>query len=161
MIDTEAAWLAGFIDGEGSIMVICSRRKGPKCPHPFYDGVVAACNTDKRLISRCIEIAGGFSVTLKKNAENPKWKNAYHWRVKGSNVVTVLNRIMPFLVSKRRQAELVLRLKATMKVGSKPGRYGSTLTDCERKEKEAIWMEVKALNHRGVRPKASQASLGI
>lgn len=142
-------------------MVIRQFKKDPKCPFPFYDGVVCATNTNKTLIDQCIKIAGGFFVLAKLKDKNPNWKNAYHWRVKGSNVVTVLNRILPFIISKKLQAQLVLRLKSKMKVGSKPGRFGTALTPEERQEREAIWLEVKSLNHRGVRPKAVQGSLGI
>ncbi len=57
MNEIEAAWLAGFLDGEGSFMITRGWHNG--CAAPTYDAAVAATNTDRSLIDRCKQLAGG------------------------------------------------------------------------------------------------------
>ena len=100
-------------------------------------------------MERCQEIAGALVVNVKMNHKNSAWKEAYHWRAEGRNVVPILTELLPYLVEKKEQARLVILLKSTMRRGSKPGRYGTRLTDSERAEKERICFLVKDLNRRG------------
>jgi len=103
--ETDKAWLAGIMDGEGYISLI--RR------HTYYVPSVKVGNTNERLIHRCKEIldmAGiEYSVTYfdrgdRVNAK-PSWDIVMESRPR---VVAVLQLIQPYLVSKNEQAKLVL-----------------------------------------------------
>lgn len=109
--DTDLAWLAGFLDGEGTIGI--SRTNGKNWKHPYLRPAVQAPNTDRRAIDRMAEIIG--AVTGKPpaicvaNKGEGNWKKA--WRVRVSTqweLLLLLPAIMPYLVLKKRQAELCL-----------------------------------------------------
>ena len=147
MTPTEAAWLAGFLDGEGSFMVTRSFRK--TCAAPTYIAVVAAANTDIRLVERCKTLAGGCIVGIKSKSD--RWKDAYHWTLKGVGVGPVLVEIIPYLVSKKRQAELLLHLRSLTRIGSPPGRNSTRKTLEEVDQRTSVYIAVRDLNKRGPR----------
>ena len=145
MTPTDAAWLAGFLDGEGSFMVAKSWHLG--CSAPTYAAVVGASNTDKSLLLKCQSIAGGKIVTTA--AKSARWKDAHHWQIKGRSVEPLVRSVLPYLVGKRRQAELLLKLRALTHLGSKPGCFSTRKTPAEVAERADIHALVKALNARG------------
>jgi len=153
MTPTEAAWMAGLIDGEGTITVLKFQRKSGNCPHALYAPLLTVTNTDKRLIDRCIKLCGGYCVTVFCGRRNPNWKDAYHWRLKSAKLSGVLREVLPFLVSKATQAALAIEVRDDMRVGSKPGRFGTTLTDKERERRDEIWQQLRILNTRGTKPR--------
>ena len=129
-------------------MVTCATK--PDRKFPFYDGSVSVTNTSKKLIEHCSNLAGGNIAVAKRSTKNPKWKNAYIWRVRGCNVICLLETILPFLIEKKEQARLVIELKSKMIPQSQMGKGGRRITDKEREERVEIWQAVKALNKRGI-----------
>lgn len=117
MKDTELAYLAGLVDGEGSIGLSYQTAKpswkNKSCNHvrPQVD-VVA--NTNFELIRVVVKLLQGFSlsprvVSYGTDKRNARWKAA--WKV---YLVTLddkkkfLELIHPYLVGKKAQAEMVM-----------------------------------------------------
>lgn len=105
MKETDKAWLAGIIDGEGCISLF--RRS------TYYVPSVKIANTNEKLINRCKEILEEVGIEYyirysdrgeRKNAK-PAWELVLESRPR---VVAVLELILPYLVSKDEQAKLVL-----------------------------------------------------
>ena len=106
MLETDKAWLAGIIDGEGCIS-IHSRAN-------HFVPIVKIANTNDLLINHCKLILDGagidYCVTFndrgdRKNAK-PSWELSLESRPR---VISVLNMVHPYLVSKKAQADLVLK----------------------------------------------------
>ena len=145
--EVEWAWLAGFVDGEGSFMVT---HEGRKHVSPRLD----IMNVSFDLIDKCHKIAGG-GVTgpISKGAMNSLNKPVYRWSVRGTNLQNCIENILPFMVSKTEQASLCLLLRKHTIQGSIKGHYGRPrLTDEFKARRLQIRLAVMALNHRGTSP---------
>jgi hypothetical protein len=90
------AYLAGLIDGEGSIMMCRLGGKTRKRRSP----VISIGNTDILMISWLVENFGGMFLTRPKTGNH----NAmYEWRVKGKTAVSLCRQCLPYLRTKRKQ----------------------------------------------------------
>ena len=107
---TDLAWLAGFMDGEGTIGLHRSNAKS--YPHPYIRPTFQVPNTDMRLIKRVVEIIEGVgckaSVCVSFKGGNG-CKKAWRARVHAQkDLVILLPLLIPYLVSKDEQARLAL-----------------------------------------------------
>lgn len=95
----ERGYIAGIIDGEGSITLEPRRnRKGYKCRMFRVD----VSSTDEELIDWLVEKVGG-AKTLRKHAEGNR-KTQWSWSVRGRDVVVLLRSIKPYFQIYRRKA---------------------------------------------------------
>lgn len=124
----ERSWpyLAGLIDGEGTIQV-------NRTSTGSYEMRVKIGNTDLRLMKWLISHFGGVYYT--ETNRNPlKHKTLYQWRISGKkNAENLLLGILPYLVLKPEQA----------KIGIEYLRASDTLT------REQCWKALQSLNKRG------------
>jgi hypothetical protein len=96
----DAAWLAGFFDGEGSI---CSSMAGRNRKHPTW--ILAIPNTHLASLDHCVAITGAGKI-YKKYAATPKWSAQWTWQVQRQrNIASILEQIRPYLVTKRGKAD--------------------------------------------------------
>lgn len=146
MTPTDAAWPAGFLDGEGSFMV--TRRLKAWAERIHFDATVAATNTDRRLVDRCAAIAGAGKVAT-TIPQNPRHRTAHIWTVRGLAVAPLVEAVLPYLVSKREQAQLLLDLRAMTKVGSPKGQFGTRQTPEVYAARMALYERAQLLNRRG------------
>jgi hypothetical protein len=104
---TDLAWLSGIVDGEGSI-TFHRNRSGKFRPTPL----VYIVNTSDVMISKIVIIFKELKVDyyyLLRNINHSKWKPCHSIRISKINSLKILlNAILPYLVSKQKQAELVL-----------------------------------------------------
>jgi len=101
--ETEKAYLAGIIDGEGCITINRYVKKGAA---PVYRPFVEIASTSPALKAWLDERFPEKTYWRKKT--RPGWKDIYHWILSGNRQVMVFCReIAPYLVIKREQAELV------------------------------------------------------
>ncbi len=91
MSSEEAAWLAGFIDGEGTIKAFRKERGRNKIAW-----VIAVSNTDKESLEYCKEITGVGGLIFKKVYKDTH-KDQYQWRVQSQrNIRGILLQIQPY-----------------------------------------------------------------
>lgn len=94
---TEREWgyLAGLIDGEGSVHITFHNQYG-----------VEVTNTNPRVIDFCMRFGGNW---YRKPPRQDHHKMAYRWRnFKATDVETILVHCMPSLIIKRRRAGIVI-----------------------------------------------------
>ena len=142
----ELAYLAGFFDGEGCIMIQrAGKLYGAERNLRFYVRV-SVVNTNSINLYRFSELFGGHvSETFSKI---PSHKNIYTWQISGKSAANFLLVIQPFLKMKYDQAELALEFQRTHHNGN--GRGGFWGYDVEEVEyREFLCDEVKRLNSRG------------
>lgn len=113
VLKIKLAWLAGIIDGEGTIGFYLYRKKNGEIKQPIYG--IYLVNTDYRMISEVAGIYRSFGYTpffSKKNIYPKSFIRSTKqcWEVKltrRDEIKEMLKRLIPYLVTKREQAELI------------------------------------------------------
>ena len=129
--EVEKSYIAGIIDGEGSIML--QRFHKGDFPTPC----VSIASTTIELLEWVKEVSGVGIIKKKKNYNCEKHKDCYSYVVKHDKAIELIKDIYPYLVieSKKKRAELILmRYKA---VTPRNGRYSEEML----REKEEFYEE--------------------
>ncbi len=128
------AWLAGIIDGEGSLMIPRYHRNG----NPRYGYRVSISNTNVSIINRCKEILDvlqikycNYTQDRGKDGLRRKITHQIHITNKKGILITLEN-IIPLLVGKKKQAELLYKF----------------LNDWESIDKKNAYLVFRELNER-------------
>lgn len=108
--DTELAYLAGIMDGEGFFSV---RKRTDSVRIVNQIGIV---NTDLGLLEWIQERFSGKVYPRPPVKGHPTWKMKYEWRIFNRDLDIILPAILPYLVVKAQQAKLVIELRDTFKV---------------------------------------------
>ena len=144
--DTELAYLAGIVDGEGSISVYCYQNyRG--IGHHRYSEVFGVVTTDECLTNWIHAHFGGVVYHRPPSKQNPKWKDKYEWRASQSEIAVLVPAILPYLVIKEPQAKLLIEFRSTLAAPGKTGRSRSISPETMEK-RAAICSALKSL-HRG------------
>ena len=133
MSETDRAYLAGIIDGEGTITVWSGR-------YDHRTVTVAVVMCDKEAVEMFHREFGGCLFYVEKN--NPKWKNSWRWAIKSQKAKPVLEAALPYLRIKARQAETALRL-----IGSF-AHVGGRTTPEQRETQRILHERIVSLNRR-------------
>lgn len=134
MEEIEKAYLAGIVDGEGTITL--TRHHKGELPGPN----VTIANNDLKLLQWVKERAGGTIVSKKKR--QPHHGDSYVWGVKQDRAIRFLELIINYLIIKRPQAELIVNeYKA---VTHRAGKYSPEMLA----KKMALVEKIRQLNQR-------------
>lgn len=89
MLDTEIAWAAGLLEGEGSFF---TKTNG-------HSPVMSCAMTDLDILQRVQKILGGTisNYTLRKS----HWKKSWVWRVSGDTAADGMKTILPYMGERR------------------------------------------------------------
>ena len=129
------AYMAGFVDGEGSIRF--SKNRGLVYP------TVLIVNTNRRILDDFQCVFGGDIHALSRNHKHTTWKTAWSWRISWSKAVDFLELIYPFLRIKREQVHTVFAWEAI--------RFRSARKTADRESIDLLVERMHWLNRRGVR----------
>ncbi|MBP2240338.1 hypothetical protein J2Z40_000893 [Cytobacillus eiseniae] len=121
MKDWEAAYIAGIIDGEGSITLSRMHKSEHRRP------CVTISSTDLELLNYIQTLTGG-TIINKKNYKPEKHKNSYTLNIKTKgSVMALLAHITPYLrISNKRERALWI-LENYDKVTPRNGKYSSEM----------------------------------
>ena len=131
----ELGWLAGIIDGEGSVLIL---KRGN-----LYIPSVKMANTSKVLIEKFCDILDRLDVSYSCYGKHKPGNRKYQWEVNidgGKRVMSLLLQIQDILVYKQKQAFKVMEWIESRKINKR--RYYS---DAELQLKD----DVKLMNARG------------
>jgi hypothetical protein len=130
---TKYVYLAGIIDGEGSLIVSRSNRGS----YFNYYGRIHVKNTDYRLIQWLLDKFGG-NVHEHLPADLIKHKKAYSWYFSGDahDKEVLLLALMPYLIVKKEQAKILIEFF----------RMSREVNPAKREE---LYQKSGTLNHRG------------
>jgi hypothetical protein len=149
--ELEKAYLAGFLDGEGTISLRLRTQYGKQ----FFTPIVSLCSTDKDIIDWATAVIGYGSVQYKsKEKENNK---ACYWtRLRGINSIeTFILDVFPYIHMKRKKKLAVLMLEwITLHKKTKNEQHPSVKKGEKFKFSEReyeIMAEMIELNRRGVK----------
>lgn len=141
MKETDLAYIAGIIDGEGCITVSI---RSPILKYgeisQVYAPTVSVNMTDKNIIHWLQNITGEGKVYFQKS-RNYRHKDLWTWRLCTRNGTRLLKQIKPYLKVKRLQAELFMEC-AEIRSRSGRNRY-------KPERQLEIVKQIRALNKRG------------
>ena len=130
----EWAYIAGIIDGEGTIAL--ARVHPQEMPSPE----LSISNTNLEVLKWIQKRTGGR--IQKKKAMKANHRDAYVLRLRRSHALRVLKIVIPFLLIKKQQAELLI--SHYLKLTPRNGRYSSEIL----KKKLLLVEHMKKLNKR-------------
>lgn len=141
MTEPEKAYLAGIVDGEGSVCVTRVRRKENRSGFRFY-ATVQITNTSKQLLDWIQKITGlGKIYEISENGMGAKRKG-YRWKIKHSQSRQVLESILPYLIIKKDSAINCIEF-------CKISGLGKNYSNYPLEEYEYFWKCSSELNKRG------------
>jgi hypothetical protein len=143
--ETDRAYAAGLIDGEGCIRLT---QRGAQGGTVFRTGqctlMVEVSNTDKGMTTWLHERFGG-SVSYKPDNPEENRKQQWHWRCAANKALYCLDVIWPYTRTKRQQVKLGRRFQRYVQY---IGRAKSPKSEALQKR---FYEEFRALNKRGLR----------
>ena len=140
--DTDLAWLAGIIDGEGNISLICRKSRGG-----IYRPFIVITNTDIRILEKCQNIGHqlgiNFYIYKRQIKDRQKHKLAYNALTqKMGHVVKLIPYLLPYLIAKKDQAQILLEFSLY--------RLENLRSHKHDWNKENLWYQkIKNLNQKG------------
>ena len=134
LTEVEKAYLAGIIDGEGSIGLWRHHKNETATPN------VSVANNSLKLLQWIKQRAGGTIVSKKKRKAHHN--DLYAWSVRQDRAIRLLNDVKEFLIIKRKQAELIT--SEYKSVTHPAGKYTSQML----KKKQRLVDKIKKLNQR-------------
>ena len=170
MEETTAAWLAALIDGEGSVMLNRRtyseswKKKRPTlgktltAKNRFRPVVVIAAGTDVRLFDAIREKIGVGQVYTHRisntaKSHNPRARIQYTYRLNVKQITEILPDVLPWLVLKKPQAELLLEAiewnRKRNSTGGYPGFNDPEFREESYNRLNEIYSSIRALNTKG------------
>jgi len=145
MNETDYAWAAGFIDGEGAVGI-------EKTGYPMrsgrtsFTGRVVATQIVRAPLDKLQQLFGG-TIYRVRNQYGTYWA----WRTRGDGTERCLRAVLPYLMVKRQQVECVLAFKATVDQHDRGrGNYYGRVSDETYSKRLALYATCKALNRHDV-----------
>jgi len=110
------AYLAGILDGEGCIHVGCFRKITSYRKSPHFQTYINVSNTSEVLIDWLHNTFGGAKrkYTPRQTPLNSR-KPVYLWCVWSEQLEHICELVLPYVVIKKREVELMLEMRATFK----------------------------------------------
>lgn len=136
--ESEASYVAGFFDGEGTLTIQSSKRPEHRAGWR-HDARMSIANTNVDVLIYIRSLCGGRLVT---ESRKPGQKACYVLSWTPNQIRFLLPQLITRFRVKQQQAGLVMQLLALKKAGQK-------LTDEQWREAEQLRNRVKALNWRG------------
>lgn len=137
-------FLAGYMDADGSFFVSLSGG--------YYQPAASAVSIDKPVLEAPARTFGGS--VRPRPVPKGNHKPAYQWAVMFDRAREVAQALLPYLILKRRQAEIVMNWPAGIKgFAPKPetkvrprGLYSAQAREERRTEQDSMYAEIRALN---------------
>lgn len=143
---TELAYYAGIVDGEGSISVSKSKEGWHKYRQtPMHYGKLAVGMTHEPTIRGLHQLFGGY---VRREVRAPRFRDMWRWVCAGKEITTkALLMLYPFLRVKKRQAAAVLDLNLNW---TTPVVRSKGVDPMELQRREELYTIVRKLNAVGV-----------
>jgi len=145
---THLAYLAGIFDGEGTLDVHESFYKGkkyrsyPQDRLPSMSVNLTIPNTSMPLLSWIVANFGGKIYVGRHLDKFPKRKPCHKWRIGSREGQNLVEKLLPFLIIKKRDAELYIKIRETVghrkRLPEQTGSGGGMLPDNIRKKREIL-----------------------
>lgn len=140
----QAAYIAGFLDGEGTISCFSTQDKEGNVRTKIE---ITLYNTNIEVLEWIKNLVGGTLHEIKRKKKMDHWKTPFALHFAAMQSRNLLHQVMNYLIVKKRQAELTLEFGDTMMLASDGRKSGLPLEVIEKRLR--IMNEMKILNRRG------------
>jgi len=134
LVEVEKAYLAGIIDGEGTVTLMKHHKN--ETPTPY----VSVANNNLELLQWIKSRIGGTICSKKKRL--PRHNDSYAWSARQDRAICLLNEIRCFLIIKKPQADLITAQYKS--VTHRAGKYTPEMLG----EKRKLVAKIRKLNQR-------------
>jgi hypothetical protein len=101
--ETDLAWLAGIIDGEGAVRIRqAKQRNGSYRPQPC----IAVAMTHYETVQRCYDLTKMGSMCEPK--QKPGNKDQLRWTAVSRQALAVAKMVVPYAVTKRAELQMII-----------------------------------------------------
>lgn len=132
-------YLAGLIDGEGCFSIQKRTGKQYRRGYYFFPRLFIRI-TDKAICPILKDNFGGYITFSKSKKSNHK--DAYRWTIQGKLLTGLLKDLIPHLIIKKQQANILLQFRNLITIDGKP-------SNDNLDRRELLYKEIKKLNRRG------------
>lgn len=139
--EVEKAYLAGLVDGEGHIGLALGK-KTKSYHNETYMPNITITNTNLSLLTWIKETTSLGFIFLDSNSRNIKWKTKGCWKLRTNEQIVFLRSILPYLVIKKLQAELLIEFHSLLEE--------RVLSEEKIILRKVIYEELMELNKRGI-----------
>lgn len=140
MNQVKLAYLAGIIDGEGTVTIL--KRLCAGCKEVQYWPVVRVSTTTRALVNWLLENVGGSSYVHRRNP----YSIEYGWRYEYKKAVDLCHKLLPYFIIKVNQAKLVIEFGKTYDT---PRTRWRKLSPEVRERRKRLCEEIQAMNAPG------------
>ena len=145
--DTDLAWAAGIIDGEGAISMTKAKPGTNRRKTLSFQVRITVQMTHKPTIQKLHKLFGG-SFTFAKARDPVKHRPTYRWYVGDLMTVDILSLTLPYLVTKKEQALVVLEFRKKC-FQKKPTGKGATCDKKTVRMRHRYFTRLEKLNRKG------------
>jgi DNA modification methylase len=138
--DTDARWLALFLDTEGNVSVKRVERDG----RLWYGAQICFAGTCRPLLEAARDIIGRGTILERAGKNAPM----FYLQLSNRQAAGLLRRLYPFLIVKRRQARIAIHLQTLLRHRGRKGR-NQFRTEAEVGVLESLWLRNKECNRFG------------
>lgn len=135
------AYFAGLFDGEGGIYIEKQSNYRYRMKSPKYSLIVQLTNNYYPIIDRMVELFNGYKRERKRFYNNIPY-SIYDWRTSAKKAVKFLRLLYPYLVIKKKQAEIGIKFQSQKRIGQQ------ALSDDQLKFFEECHQQIKQLNRQ-------------
>ncbi len=128
---TESAYLAGIIDGEGTVTLTYRNKSSQR------QLAVTVSSTDRRLLEYILRIVGAGKITNKK-ISRVNHSPAYTFQISNRQALSMLKQIAPFLRTYKRERTRIA-LSGYLKVTPRNGKYSAEMLRAKGKFNDAFF----------------------
>ncbi len=146
LTETQKAYMAGLLDGEGCIGVFKQKSSGKMWQFDFGVRVIIT-NTNEMVLIWVKEITGAGCMYKSKKAFKENWSPVHRWQVTAEQARSFIKTIYPYLKIKKDIADIVLQLPHLPSQRKYSGR-----TQEEYENQNRIFGLAKIKNVRGFNP---------
>ena len=117
MTDLDKGYIAGLIDGEGTISLLKDRAEAK-----FRYPCIEMSSTTLEMLEKLKEIADGGTIS-KQKVYNIKYKQSWHYKLRGDKAINLLNEIKDYLLEPKKKARAELICSTYKMVTPRNGKY--------------------------------------
>ena len=135
MTDLEKGYVAGLIDGEGTI-TLTKQDASQKFRYPCLE----MTSTTFQMLEKLKELANGGAISnQKKYKEN--WKQSWHYQLRGDKVITLLTEVKDYLLEPKKKYRADLIVSTYKAVTPRNGKYSEEMLQKKLQFEEDFFKE--------------------
>jgi hypothetical protein len=144
------AYLAGLVDGDGHITIVNRNDAKNKGGKQGFRVQLCIYNCSILISHELKKSFGGHLRSNYINKTHPKWRNCFEYKLNDAKAIMLIEKILPYLIGKKEQAEIVLQFnKIMLECSAAEKRWNPEKQDDRIKILSALKDKINKLNIRG------------